>query len=110
MPMLSRIQAPATARKGEVVTVRILIQHPMENGFRYAEGGTGIRVPYNVVNRLTCRYLEVDVFQATMTSGIAANPLMQFHLLARETGELQFDWVDTSGERGSARHLLTVTA
>ncbi|MCE3000920.1 MAG: thiosulfate oxidation carrier complex protein SoxZ, partial [Betaproteobacteria bacterium] len=30
--MLARIQVPAQARRGEIVTIRIAIQHPMETG------------------------------------------------------------------------------
>lgn len=105
---LARIQIPKEAKAGEVVTVRLAIQHPMETGFRYDVMGRAI--PKNVINMLACRYNGHEVFRAEMGSGIAANPYLQFHLRAAATGELVFEWVDDAGERGSERATLTVTA
>lgn len=104
---LARIQIPKEAKAGEVVTVRLAIQHPMETGFRYDVMGRAIAK--NVINTLTCRYNGHEVFRAEMGSGIAANPYLQFHLRAAATGELVFEWVDDAGERGSERATLTVT-
>ncbi len=105
--MLSRVQVPANARRGEVIEVKIAIQHVMETGFR--PDNFGRRIPKNVINSLVCRYNGVEVFRAEMGSGISANPLLQFHVIARESGELVFDWVDDSGARGSARAAIAVT-
>lgn len=104
--MLARIQAPARAAPGEIVTVRLLIQHPMETGYRFNEDGS--RVPYNVVSRLTCRYDGNVVFDARMSSGIAANPLLQFTVRASRSDDLVFEWRDDAGETGRLTHTLTV--
>lgn len=104
--MLSRVQVPANARRGEVIEVKIAIQHVMETGYR--PDNFGRRIPKNVINSLVCRYNGMEVFRAEMGSGIAANPLLQFHVIARESGEFVFDWVDDSGERGNARAAITV--
>ncbi len=105
--MIARIQVPDTARRGQVIAVRIAIQHPMESGFR--PDLFGKRIPKNVINNLICRYNGVEVFRAEMGSGIAANPLLQFYTIARDSGELVFEWVDDAGQRGSARAPMTVT-
>ena len=105
---LARIQVPKEARRGEVMTVRVAVQHPMETGFRYDVLGNAI--PKNVINTLTCRYNGIEVFRAELGSGIAANPYLQFHLRAEASGELVFDWVDDAGERGSERARVTVLA
>jgi sulfur-oxidizing protein SoxZ len=104
--MLARIQVPSEAKRGELITVRLAIQHPMETGFRYDHMGRVI--PKNVVNTLTCRYNGVEVFRAEMGSGISANPYLQFYTRAVATGELVFDWVDDAGERSSERVAITV--
>jgi sulfur-oxidizing protein SoxZ len=106
--MLARIQVPSEVKPGELITVRLAIQHPMETGFRYDHMGRVI--PKNVVNTLTCRYNGVEVFRAEMGSGISANPYLQFYTRAVASGELVFDWVDDVGERGSERVAITVTA
>ena len=104
---VARIQIPKEAKSGEVVSVRLAIQHPMETGFRHDVMGRAI--PKNVINTLTCRYDGHEVFRAEMGSGIAANPYLQFYLRATTSGELVFEWVDDAGERGSERATLTVT-
>jgi sulfur-oxidizing protein SoxZ len=103
---VSRIQVPKQAKRGELMLVRIAIQHPMETGFRFDHGGRAI--PKNVVNTLTCRYNGVEVFRAEMGSGISANPYLQFYTRALESGELKFEWVDDTGERGSEGVAVTV--
>ncbi|MDB5866149.1 MAG: thiosulfate oxidation carrier complex protein SoxZ [Betaproteobacteria bacterium] len=106
--MVARIQVPKEAKRGELITVRIAIQHPMETGFRFDHSGRPI--PKNVVNTLTCRYDGVEVFRAEMGSGISANPYLQFYTRATSSGELVFEWVDDAGERGAEHVAITVTA
>jgi sulfur-oxidizing protein SoxZ len=105
--MLARIQLPPTARRGEVIEVRIAIQHPMETGFRYELGGRP--VPKNVINSLVARYNGAEIFRVEMDSGIAANPYLQFHTVARQSGEIEFSWVDDAGNRGAERAAISVT-
>ena len=105
---LARIHIPASAKRGELITVRVAIQHPMETGFRFDHMGRAI--PKNVINTLTCKYNGVEVFRAEMGSGISANPYLQFYMRAEASGELVFEWVDDAGERGTERARLTVAA
>lgn len=105
--MTARVQVPATAKRGEVIEIRIASQHPMETGFRLDDGGRAIKK--NVVNRFTCRYNGVEIFRAEMGSGVAANPFLEFFTVADACGELMFDWVDDEGLIGSERTALTVT-
>ena len=105
--MVARVQVPGTARRGEVIQVRIAIQHVMETGFR--PDNFGRRIPKNVINTLVCRYNGVEIFRAEMGSGVAANPLLQFHVIAGASGEFVFAWVDDTGQRGEERASITVT-
>jgi sulfur-oxidizing protein SoxZ len=102
----SRIQVPPEARRGEAVEVRILIQHPMETGFRRDLDGK--RVARNVLHSLACRYNGAEVFRATLSSGIAANPALRFFFRAEKSGELEFWWLDDDEVEGSARARLVV--
>lgn len=104
--MVARVQLPNEAHRGQVIPVRISIQHAMESGFR--PDMFGRRIPKNVINTLVCRYNGVEVFRAEMGSGVAANPLLQFYTIARDSGELVFEWVDDAGQRGSERAMITV--
>ena len=105
--MVARVQLPRTAKRGEVIEVRISIQHPMETGFRYDYAGRAI--PKNVINSLRCRYNGAEVFRAELGSGVAANPLLQFFTVAEASGELVFEWIDDNGNRGSEQAAISVT-
>ncbi|HEV8519758.1 MAG TPA: thiosulfate oxidation carrier complex protein SoxZ [Burkholderiales bacterium] len=105
--MTARIQMPKQATRGQVVEIRIAIQHPMETGFRRDDGGR--EIPKNVINKLICRYNGVEVFRAEMGSGVAANPYLDFFVVADASGELVFDWVDDNGMTGSERAPIVVT-
>lgn len=104
--MVARVQLPKTAKRGEVISVRIAIQHPMETGFRF--GINGQAIPKNVVNTLTVRYNDAEIFRAEMGSGVAANPLLQFYAVAEASGEFVFEWIDDAGQRGTERATLVV--
>ena len=105
--MPARIQVPQQVKRGEVIDVRILIQHPMETGFRHDDVGHLIK--RNIINALTCRYNGVEVFRADLSSGISANPFLQFHTIAEASGELEFSWIDDEGKQGSERQAIVVT-
>ena len=104
---LSRIHLQPEAKRGEAVEVRILIQHPMETGFR--RNLEGKRVARNVLHSLACRYNGVEVFRATLSSGIAANPTLRFYFRAEKSGELEFWWLDDDEVEGTAKACLVVT-
>ena len=105
---VARILVPSQARRGEVVEIRIAIQHPMETGFRMDNNGRPI--PKNTISNLVCRYNGAEVFRAEMGSGIAANPYLQFYLVAQDSGNVEFSWADDSGVQGSASSAIQVTA
>ena len=104
--MLARIQVPEKARRGETVEVRIVIQHPMETGFRY--DSLGRRTPRNAIQSFVCRYRGDEVFRAALSTGIAANPYLRFFVRAVGSGEIECNWVDQENASGSVSAQLSV--
>ena len=102
----SRVSVPPENRRGEPFEVRISIRHPMETGYRTNESGE--HVARNVIRRFACRYNGAPVFAVRVTSGIAANPYFRFFVTARESGTLDFEWVDDAGVRGEAQTTVKV--
>lgn len=92
------IQVPATARKGEAIEVRVTIAHPMETGYR--PGADGRVLPRDIIRRFTCRYDGELVFGADLFPAISANPYLSFHVLAGDSGTLEFEW---QGDHGFAQ-------
>ena len=98
--LIGRLQVPPTAKKGEPFEVRVLVQHPMETGFRRDMNGQAI--PLNVLDRITCRYAGREVFSAELGSGMAANPYIAFYVTADSSGPVEVEWSDDRGEKGRA--------
>ena len=102
----SRVNVPPESRRGEAFEVRISIRHAMETGYR--TDSVGAVIPRNVIQRFTCRYNGEPVFAVRMGPGIAANPYLRFFVTARESGTLDFDWIDDAGVRGTAQAAIRV--
>ena len=104
--MAARIQIPSQVKRGENVEIRMLIQHPMETGYRRDDLGQAI--PRNVIRTVWCRYNGEEVFRAELSSGTAANPYLQFCAIADASGEIEIEWVDDANVRGSERARIAV--
>jgi sulfur-oxidizing protein SoxZ len=89
------INVPAKAKRGEIITIKTLISHAMETGFRHTS--VGARVPRNIIDTFTCSYSGEEVFRATLHPAIAANPFITFHTVATESGTLTFQWTGDGG-------------
>ena len=100
------INAPKTARRGEVIEIRATIGHPMETGFRPDESGKIL--PRNIIKKFSCRYNGELVFSAEMFSAVSANPYLAFHTLATESGTLALTWEGDNGFSQTENITLTV--
>ena len=102
----ARFDMPTQVRAGEVFKLRLLIQHPMETG--YLLGLNNQRIARNVITDLRCTYLGQEVFRIEPSSGLSANPSVEFFLRASQSGEVRIDWVDDRGLRGQVQRMLSV--
>ena len=103
----ARLILPPRVAAGEVVMVRLLIQHVMETGYR--QDMNGRLIPRNVLRWVRCELGGVEVFSAEPSSGLSANPLFEFPTRARASGEWRVTWEDDAGEKGELRQLMTVS-
>ncbi len=101
------INMPRTVRRGDVVEVRTLLQHPMNSGFQVDSEGRNIE--RNIVQRFECRYSGELVFVAELHPAIAANPYIAFYTVATASGELVFRWTGDKGFVHVESVLLSVT-
>ena len=102
------INAPSTAKRGEVIEIRATIGHPIETGFR--PGDDGKILPRNLIKRFSCRYNGELVFSAELFSAVAANPYLAFHTIAVESGTLALTWEGDNAFTQTENVTLTVTA
>ena len=104
--MLGRVQVPPSVKKGEPFEIRVLVQHPMETGYRRDLNGDAI--PTNIVDKLVCRVGGREVFRAELGTGIAANPYVAFYAVADQGGPVEIEWTDDRGEQGKLSVPLNV--
>ena len=96
-----------TPKKGEVVTVRALVTHPMETGFRKtADGQT---VPQKIINKFECTLNAKPVISWSLGTGISANPYLEFRFKAEEAGELKMVWTDDDGSKIEATEKIGIS-
>ncbi len=101
-----RVQWPEKISSGEVVKVRLLVEHPMDTG--YLQDLTGKLVPRNVIRLLTCTLGQQEVFRVEPSSGISANPYFEFYVRASNTAEFKIEWTDDKGAKGQHLQIFKV--
>jgi sulfur-oxidizing protein SoxZ len=101
------VSMPKTATKGEIVPIRVIVQHDMESGFRHTE--RGVRVARDIIRDFVCSYDGVEVFRAELHPAMGANPTFSFFTRASQTGTLEFKWTGDNGYASSVTSMLTVT-
>ena len=104
--MLGKLQVPPTVKKGEPFEIRVLVQHPMETGYR--RDLNGMSIPMHIVDKLVCRVGGREIFSAELGTGIAANPYLAFYATANESGEVEVEWSDNRGDTGKVSARFTV--
>ena len=100
------VNAPKTARRGDVVEIKVLIMHPMETGFR--PGPNGRIIPRNIIERFTATWNGTEIFAMDMSPAIAANPFVSFFAEARESGTLILRWTGDEGFAAEQRVDIAV--
>jgi len=101
------INAPKSAKRGEVIEIKTLISHQMETGYR--PGPTGALVPRDIITSFECRYKGEEVFRADLFPAISANPYLVFTTVATESGTLTLTWTGDHGFEQTETVALTVT-
>ena len=95
----ARLIVPPLVRAGEEFQVRLLIQHPMETGFRRdVEGGL---IEANLLESLSLDFEGQPVFTARSMNALTANPFLAFVVAIKQSGNFNARWRDQRGNVGS---------
>lgn len=100
------ISVPRTAKQGEVIEIKTLINHVMETGYR--PDAMGRVVPRDILRRFTCLYDGEEVFRMDMFPAVAANPFISFTTVATQSGTLSFIWEGDNGFRQTETVTIAV--
>jgi sulfur-oxidizing protein SoxZ len=102
------LTVPAATRRGELAQIRLLVQHPMETGYRTS--GDGQRLQRDIIRRVECRLDGQLVFAADTFAAVAANPYLAFSLRAAQSGTLVASWTGDNGFAHSESAAFNVSA
>jgi sulfur-oxidizing protein SoxZ len=103
----ARMRVPKTAARGEIIEIRVMIEHPMESGFR--DDNVGKPIPRHIATAFDCRYNGREVFRAMLSPAVSTNPYFVFYLVAQDTGELVFSWTDDRGGAVTETRKISVS-
>lgn len=108
MDIKPRIKMPKAAKAGEIIEIKTLIAHPMENG-RFKNPKTGEIKPRNIIRTFVARFDDREIFRMTLHPSISANPYIAFTMKAVQSGDLRMIWTDEHGQSWLASSRLEVT-
>ncbi len=91
----TRVRMPASAKRGDVIEIRTLVQHSMESGFRL--DNTGKVIARHIVESFDCTYKGREIFRAKLHPAVSTNPFFMFYAVADESGDFVFTWRDDEG-------------
>jgi sulfur-oxidizing protein SoxZ len=101
-----RIRIPRTAKPGEVIEIRTLIEHRQETGIRQDGSAAPER---DILTRLIARRDGETIFSAELRNGTSANPYHVFFVRMERTAEFSFTWTDLKGRAITATARVVVT-
>ncbi len=86
--------------KGGVVTVKALMNHPMETGLR-KDKKTGKLIPAHHIQEVTAKAGDTTVMTAVWGGAISKNPYLSFKYPGGKGDSLSLSWVDNKGNSDS---------
>ena len=102
----ARVRMPASAKRGEVIEIRTLVQHPMESGFRL--DNTGKEIARHIIESFECTCNGREIFRARLHPAVSTNPFLTFYAVAVESGDFVFTWRDDQGGVATVTQNLVV--
>ena len=97
--MAKSIKLRAKAKKG-IVTVKALINHPMETGLRKNKK-TGKLIPAHHIQEVTAKSGDKTVMSAVWGGAISKNPYLSFKFSGSKGDSVTLSWVDNKGNSDS---------
>ncbi|MCZ6802720.1 MAG: thiosulfate oxidation carrier complex protein SoxZ [Proteobacteria bacterium] len=103
--MSSTIRLKTKTRDG-VTTVRAIIRHPMETGFRIINE-TGELVPAHFINRVSVKHNNNIILSCDWSRAISKNPYLSFMFKGANIGDkLELAWKDNKNNTDSIETLI----
>ena len=103
--MASTIRLKTKTREG-ITTVRAIIRHPMETGFR-VDSESGELIPAHYINLVTIKHNDKIILSCDWSRAVSKNPYLSFMFEGAKTGDkLVLNWVDTNNNSDALETLI----
>ncbi|GJM04952.1 MAG: thiosulfate oxidation carrier complex protein SoxZ [marine bacterium B5-7] len=90
-----------TKTNGGVTTVRAIIRHPMETGFR-VDSETSELVPTHYINEVVVKHNDNVVMSCDWSRAVSKNPYLSFMFKGANIGDkLELSWRDNKNNADS---------
>jgi len=91
---------------GDVVDVKVLMNHPMETGLR-KDAKTGQLVPAHFIQEVTTTINGATVLAAELGTGVSKKPYLGFKVKGPKKGDkVVVNWTDNKGDKNSAEATI----
>ena len=95
-----------TKSRGNITTVRAIIRHPMETGFRVNKD-LGELIPAHYINLVTVKHNGQIILSCDWSRAVSKNPYLSFMFEGTKVGDkLELSWTDTKGETDTFETLI----
>jgi len=91
--------------KDGIVTVKTIIRHPMESGFR-KNNKTGRKYAAHFIQEVIVESANKAVMEAFWGGAIARNPYFSFRFKGKAGDDLMLSWIDNKGGSGSETIII----
>lgn len=103
--MASTIRLRTKTRK-DITTVRAIIRHPMETGFRLDSESSKL-VPAHYINQITVKHNDNIILSCDWSRAVSKNPYLSFMFKGANIGDkLVLNWTDNKNNSDSIETLI----
>ncbi|MDP1606639.1 MAG: thiosulfate oxidation carrier complex protein SoxZ [Rhodocyclaceae bacterium] len=93
--------------KGDVASIRVMANHPMESGLR--KEADGKLVPAHHIQHMTVALNGKTMVAAQISGSIAKNPLFGYAVKGAKAGDkVSVTWVDNKGDKRTDEAVVTL--
>ena len=92
-----------TKIRDDVTTVRAIIRHPMETGFRI-DDETGERIPEHYIKKIIAKHNSNIIFSCDWSRAVSKNPYHAYYLAPQKIkigDKIEIAWFDTKDDTDS---------
>jgi|TARA_B100000959_G_scaffold244721_1_gene268848 sulfur-oxidizing protein SoxZ len=95
-----------TKIRNNITTVRAIIRHPMETGFRISDE-TGKLVPEHYIKKVLVKHNNNIIFSCDWSRAVSKNPYLSFMFENSKVGDkIEIAWFDTEGKNETLETLI----